>query len=117
MRFKGSSKIEIIYFEFPSYEEEVVDWKGDELKKMQNLKTLIVKNGNFSKGPKYFPNSLRVLEWHKYPSRFIPYDLFPKKLSICKLQQSKFSSYELHGIMKVSVNVIIFFPRRAWIKW
>jgi len=104
LRFKGSSKIEIIYLEFPSSEEEVIEWKGDELKKMQNLKTLIVKNGSFSKGLKYLPNSLRVLEWHKYPSRVMPSDFFPKKLSICKLQQSDFISFGLHGTMKVCVN-------------
>ena len=105
--FKGSSQIEIIYLEFPSSEEEVIKWKGDELKKMQNLKTLIVKNGSFSNGPKYLPNSLRVLEWHKYPSRVIPSDFCPKKLSICKLQQSDFISFGLHGTMKVCV----IFPR------
>ncbi|KEH26837.1 TIR-NBS-LRR class disease resistance protein [Medicago truncatula] len=102
---KGSSKIEIIYLEFPSSEQKVVDWKGDELKKMQNLKTLIVKNGSFSKGPKYFPDSIRVLEWHKYPSRFVPSDIFPKKRSVCKLQESDFSSYELCGTMKQAYEI------------
>jgi hypothetical protein len=114
MHFKGSSQIEIIYLEFPLSEKEVIEWKGDELKKMQNLKTLIVKNGRFSKGPKHLPNSLRVLEWPKYPARVIPSDFCPKKLSICKLQQSDFISFELHGTMKVCVNVMIFFPRQGW---
>jgi len=109
LRFKGSNEIEIIYLEFPLCEEVVVDWKGDELKKMQNLKTLIVKNGSFSKGPKCLPNSLRVLEWHKYPSRIIPSDFCPKKLFICKLQQNDFTSFELRGTMKVCVNVMISF--------
>lgn len=48
--------------DFPLFGEEVVEWEGDELKKMKSLKTLIIKNGRFSKGPKYLPNSLRVLE-------------------------------------------------------
>ncbi|RHN52479.1 putative TIR domain, winged helix-turn-helix DNA-binding domain-containing protein [Medicago truncatula] len=102
---QGSSEIEIIYLEFPSSEEEVVDWEGDELKKMENLKTLIVKNGTFSNGPKYLPNSLRVLEWPKYPSPVIPSDFCPKKLSICKLQQSDFISFGFHGTMKRFGNV------------
>ena len=113
LRFKGSSLIETIYLEFPSYEEEVIEWKGDELKKMQNLKTLIVKNGTFSKGPKHLPNSLRVLEWHKCPSRVIPPDFCPKKLSICKLQESDFTSFVLRGTLKVCVNVMIFFPSQG----
>jgi hypothetical protein len=113
LSFKGSSQIEIIYLEFPSSEEEVIEWKGDELKKMQNLKTLIVKNGSFSKGPKYFPNSLRVLEWPKYPSQVIPSDFFPKKLSICILQESDFTSFELCGTLKVRVNVMISFHYKS----
>ncbi|KAI5445019.1 hypothetical protein KIW84_013335, partial [Lathyrus oleraceus] len=64
----GTSQIEIIYLKFPLFEEEVdneeeVEWKGDELKKMKNLKTLIIKNGRFSRAPEQLPNSLRVLEW------------------------------------------------------
>ncbi|WJX71910.1 hypothetical protein P8452_55850 [Trifolium repens] len=39
----GTSHIEIMYLDFPLY-EEVVEWKGDEFKKMENLKTLIIKN-------------------------------------------------------------------------
>lgn len=109
---KGSSKIEMIYLKFPSSEEEVIEWKGDELNKMQNLKTVIVKNGSFSKGPEYLPNSLRVLEWPKYPSRIIPSDFCPKKLSICKLKESDLSSFELRVTMKVCVNVMIFFHRQ-----
>jgi hypothetical protein len=35
---------------------------------MTNLKTLVIKNGKFSKECRYFPSSLRVLEWEKYPS-------------------------------------------------
>jgi len=34
--------------------EPVIDWNGKAFKKMSNLKTLIIKNGQFSKSPKYF---------------------------------------------------------------
>jgi hypothetical protein len=57
----------MIYLDYPS-EKAVIDWNGKGFKKMTNLKTLVVKNGNFSKGCRYFPSSLRVLEWEKYPS-------------------------------------------------
>ncbi|KAK2421751.1 TMV resistance protein N [Trifolium repens] len=67
----GTSKIEMIYLNFPSM-ETVIEWDGDAFKKMKNLKTLIIKNGHFSKGPKYLPNTLRVLKWKGCPSFFPP---------------------------------------------
>ena len=48
---------------FPLFKEREVEWDGDAFKRMKNLKTLIIKNGLFSKGPKHLPNTLRVLEW------------------------------------------------------
>ncbi|XP_050917185.1 TMV resistance protein N isoform X4 [Lathyrus oleraceus] len=101
----GTSQIEIIYLKFPLFEEEVdneeeVEWKGDELKKMKNLKTLIIKNGRFSRAPEQLPNSLRVLEWPGYPSKYMPCDFCPKKLSICKLSENGFTSFELSGSLK-----------------
>ncbi|KAH1061117.1 hypothetical protein GYH30_004555 [Glycine max] len=59
----GTSRIEIIFMNFPLFKEREVEWDGDAFKRMKNLKTLIIKNGLFSKGPKHLPNTLRVLEW------------------------------------------------------
>jgi hypothetical protein len=49
---------------------------------MTNLKTLVIKNGKFSKGSQYFPSSLRELEWEKYPST--PFSIM-NKASVNKL--------------------------------
>jgi hypothetical protein len=57
----------MIYLDCPSKEVKI-NWNGKAFKKMTNLKTLVIKNGNFSQGCQYFPSSLRVLEWEKYPS-------------------------------------------------
>lgn len=70
---------------------------------MENLKTLIIRNCYFSKGPKHLPNSLRVLEWWTYLLQDLPYDFRPKKLTICKLPESCFTSLELAGLLKASV--------------
>lgn len=86
--------------------EEEVEWKGDELKKMKNLKTLIVENGRFSRAPEQLPNSLRVLEWPGYPSQYLPHDFCPKKLSICKLPGNGFTSFELSSSLK-KVEIVI----------
>ncbi|CAJ1952283.1 unnamed protein product [Sphenostylis stenocarpa] len=81
----GTSNIEIICLDFPIFDqEETVKWDGKAFQNMQNLKTLIIRNGNFSKGPEYLPNSLRVLEWCRYPSDCLPSDFHPKELAICK---------------------------------
>ena len=48
--------------------ENVIEWNGKAFKKMRNLKTLIIKNGHFSKGPEYLPHSLRFWKWKGYPS-------------------------------------------------
>ncbi|KEH40038.1 disease resistance protein (TIR-NBS-LRR class), putative [Medicago truncatula] len=77
----GTSKIEIIYLD-SSIE---VKWDEEAFKKMENLRTLIIRHGAFSESPKYLPNSLRILEWRKYPSGGVPSDFYPKKLAICKI--------------------------------
>ncbi|XP_027357332.1 TMV resistance protein N-like [Abrus precatorius] len=92
---EGSNQIEIIILQFPfsgKREDEEVKWDGDAFKKMKSLKTLIIKNGCFSKGPNHLPNNLRVLEWNKYPSEDFPSNFCPKKLAICNLPSSRISS-------------------------
>ncbi|KAL2335507.1 hypothetical protein Fmac_016720 [Flemingia macrophylla] len=97
----GTSKIEIIHLDFPLLDkEETVEWNRKAFKKMRNLRTLIIKNGYFSKGPKYLPNSLRVLEWWRYPSHDLPSDFHSKKLVICKLPHSCFTPLELVCLLK-----------------
>lgn len=71
-------------------------------KKMKNLKTLIIKDGHFSKGPNHLPNSLRVFEWWKYPSEYLPCDFCPKKLAIFILPKSCLMSLPLADLLKVS---------------
>ncbi|KAL4317282.1 hypothetical protein AHAS_Ahas15G0369500 [Arachis hypogaea] len=51
-------------------------------------------------GPKYLPNSLRVLEWRRYPSRYFPSNFDPEKLSILKLPDYLYMSPKLDSISK-----------------
>ncbi|KAL2334348.1 hypothetical protein Fmac_015561 [Flemingia macrophylla] len=91
---KGTSKIKIICLDL-SINEEMIEWNGKGFKKMEKLKTLIIKNANFSKAPKCLPNSLRVLEWEAYPSGYLPSDFLPKKLGVCNLPYSHIKSFQL----------------------
>jgi len=49
---------------------------------MTKLKTLIIENGHFSKGPKYLPSSLRVLKWKGCTSESLSSSIFSKASKI-----------------------------------
>lgn len=92
---KGTSKIHILVLDFPKDEAhlkgpngEVVNWKGDAFKKMDKLKTLIIRNGRFNTGPTHLPDSLRVLKWQEYPLLSLPCYFHPMKLSLLELPDS-----------------------------
>ncbi|XLR24751.1 hypothetical protein S83_052651 [Arachis hypogaea] len=121
---QGTSTVEIIYLEFPSSKMDEngdpskkkknkvvqVEWDGLAFKDMVNLKTLIIKNGSFSEGPKYLPNNLRVLDWRRYPLKGFPDDFQPKHLCMLKLPEYLFESYKLDSLSKnlASLNVLNF---------
>ncbi|XP_061350173.1 disease resistance protein Roq1-like [Gastrolobium bilobum] len=100
----GTSSIQIIILEFPKF-EEVVEWDGNAFKKMENLKTLIIRNSCFAQGPKHLPNSLRILEWWRYPSPSLPSDFHPEKLVILKLPESRSISIDFLKSNKEFVNM------------
>ncbi|CAJ2635787.1 unnamed protein product [Trifolium pratense] len=99
----GTSAIKTIYLMC----ENEVELDESAFKKMKNLKTLIIEGSHFSKGPKYLPNSLRVVEWEGYPSEYLPYDFHPKKLAIFNLQKSCITSLKLTDSLKKFLNVKI----------
>lgn len=89
---KGSNKCEAIVLEMP-VDEEVL-WNGEAFKEMTKLKMLIIRQARFSRGPMNLPNSLRVLEWDRYPSKTLPLDFHPKKLAHLNLSNSTFVSIQ-----------------------
>nr|KYP59377.1 TMV resistance protein N [Cajanus cajan] len=100
---KGTKRIQIINLDYLKYE---VEWNGMGFKEMTNLKTLIIRDAIFTNGPKHLPNSLRVLEWWRYPSSSLPFEFHPKKLVILRLPYSCFCSRSLDLFMskKMFVN-------------
>ncbi|KEH37535.1 putative TIR domain, winged helix-turn-helix DNA-binding domain-containing protein [Medicago truncatula] len=80
----GTSKIEMIYTNFDSMKSVTV-WNGKAFKKMKKLKTLIIENDHFSEGPKYLPNSLRVLKWKGCPSKSLSSCFSNKKFENMKV--------------------------------
>ncbi|KAL2966889.1 hypothetical protein AAZX31_16G143600 [Glycine max] len=102
---EGTSRIQMIILDCLKY--EVVQWDGMAFKEMNNLKTLIVKGGCFSNGPKHLPNSLRVLDWWGYPSRSFPSDFQPKKLVRLQLPYSHLMCLNLLSSNKMFVNMSV----------
>ncbi|ESW24551.1 hypothetical protein PHAVU_004G140100 [Phaseolus vulgaris] len=101
----GTSRIKIICLDLSIREkEETLEWNANAFKRMKNLKILIIRNGKFSKGPNYFPESLSVLEWHGYPSNCLPSNFLPNNLVICKLTDSSLVSFGFHGSLKASLK-------------
>ncbi|XP_004515228.1 TMV resistance protein N-like [Cicer arietinum] len=73
----GSKSIQIIHLDCPST-EVVIDLNGKAFEMMENLKTLIIKSGSFSKGSMHLPRNLRVFKWQTYHSECIPSNLLNK---------------------------------------
>ncbi|XP_058766664.1 TMV resistance protein N-like [Vicia villosa] len=104
----GSNTVESLLLDFPkdgiNSSGEEVNWDGEALKKMQNLKTLIIRNVRLNKGPTHLPNCLRVLEWSGYPSSSLPVGFHPKKLVILKLSESRLRISEpIQGFKSLTV--------------
>ena len=95
----------MIHTNFPIF-EKVLNWDGKTFRDMRNLKTLIIRNVCFSQGAKYLSNSLRVLEWWKYPSPSFSPDFHSKELVIFKLYDSSLRSVDFFE--KVKVGIISF---------
>ncbi|XLS95342.1 hypothetical protein HN51_071350 [Arachis hypogaea] len=110
----GTDEIEVIVLEAPM--SRVIEWDGKAFKKMGNLKALIIKSGNLFNGPDHLPNSLRVLEWHGYPSHSLPADFHPKKLFILKLPHNCVTPLPLVKLLKEFVDMsVLDFSRNDWI--
>ncbi|KAL1356253.1 hypothetical protein HN51_008263 [Arachis hypogaea] len=111
----GTNEIELIILQAPT--SELIEWDGEAFKKMENLKTLIILSGNFSRSPNYLPNSLRLLEWREYPSYSLPVDFHPKKLAILKLPKNCLTLLRLVKVLKEFVEMsVLDFSWNDWIK-
>ncbi|KAI9127262.1 hypothetical protein K1719_001821 [Acacia pycnantha] len=82
----GTNKVEAIILDM--HESIEVQWSGEELMKMKNLKMLVIRDACFSESPKYLPNSLRWLEWKGYSFKFLPHQVRPTQLVYLDLTYS-----------------------------
>ncbi|VVA31738.1 PREDICTED: TMV resistance [Prunus dulcis] len=71
------------------HEFEAAHWNPEAFTKMCKLRLLKINNLRLSLGPKYLPNSLRILEWSWYPSKCLPPSFQPVELAELRMQHSK----------------------------
>ncbi|KAL3499785.1 hypothetical protein ACH5RR_038878 [Cinchona calisaya] len=63
--------------------------KKEFFEKMNKLRLLKIHSACVSRGPNCIPNEIRWLNWHGYPSKFLPDSFQAKKLVGLKLQYSR----------------------------
>ncbi|CAL0323876.1 unnamed protein product [Lupinus luteus] len=83
----GTDKIQGIMLDLP--EKQEVQLSSQALKKMKNLRMLIIRNAEFSGGPLHIPRNLRMLDWKEYPSPSLPSDFILEKVAMLELRHSR----------------------------
>ncbi|XP_016650521.1 PREDICTED: TMV resistance protein N-like [Prunus mume] len=84
----GTGAIEAIVLCLPKL--EAVPWNCTEVfNEMHGLRLLHFDNVMFSSGPKFLPNSLRIIRWSSYPSKSLPSSFEPHLLSKLDMRNSK----------------------------
>ncbi|XP_054818468.1 TMV resistance protein N-like [Prosopis cineraria] len=84
---EGTNLIEVIYLDSPMQYE--ASWAPDAFSKMSNLRILIIScDVHLLHGLKCLPSSLKVLEWKKYPLKYIPIDVQLHELVYLQMHHS-----------------------------
>ncbi|VVA31965.1 PREDICTED: TMV resistance N [Prunus dulcis] len=68
---------------------EKADWNCEAFSRMYNLKYLEFYNVIISSSPRRLPNSLRIIKWSGYPSRFLPPGFQPNFLISLEMRDNK----------------------------
>ncbi|CAL2276540.1 unnamed protein product [Prunus armeniaca] len=83
----GTNKIQGIALTLAELEK--VDWNCEAFSKMINLKFLEVDNVIISSIPRILPNSLRIIKWNWYSSKYLPSNFQPNKLISLEMRGSE----------------------------
>ncbi|KAM5562385.1 hypothetical protein ABKV19_017555 [Rosa sericea] len=85
----GAESIKGIRLCLPRLEEAGSSWNCENFSKMLKLTVLEFNNLKISSGPNFLPNSLRILKWDWYPSKFLPASFRPNLLTELIMTDSK----------------------------
>ncbi|KAL3499787.1 hypothetical protein ACH5RR_038880 [Cinchona calisaya] len=87
VRDKVTENVEALWLDLSSPKDVVI--KNECFEKMNKLRLLKIHNACVSRGPNCIPNELQWLNWHGYPSKFLPDSFQAEKLVGLKLQYSR----------------------------
>ncbi|KAM5569748.1 hypothetical protein ABKV19_016985 [Rosa sericea] len=84
----GTTNVIGIKVELPK-DSDVICLSGTTFSNMQNLRLFIHRAGRYSGAVDSLPNSLRVVDWPKYPLQFLPSNLIPRELALINMPGSR----------------------------
>ncbi|KAM5569743.1 hypothetical protein ABKV19_016982 [Rosa sericea] len=84
----GTTKVIGIKVELPK-DSDVICLSGTTFSNMQNLRLFKHRAGRYSGAIDSLPNSLRVVDWPKYPLQFLPSNLIPRELALINMPGSR----------------------------
>ncbi|KAG7942553.1 hypothetical protein I3843_16G109300 [Carya illinoinensis] len=99
----GTNKIEVMMLDFPGGHDKI-HLHPKAFRKMSNLRLFINQNAQFSAGPNYLSNEIRLLDWPQYPSPFLPSNFHGNKLAIFGMRNSLIK--ELGGLKLKNLTVM-----------
>ncbi|XP_061990795.1 disease resistance protein RPV1-like [Rosa rugosa] len=103
----GTTNVIGIKVELPK-DSDVICLSGTTFSNMQNLRLFIHRAGRYSGAVDSLPNSLRVVDWPKYPLQFLPSNLIPRELALINMPGSRITAlgdrYK-HLINLTSINL------------
>lgn len=83
----GTDQIEGIMLDSPE-DSEAIPLNDESFLKMKNLRVLKFRGAHICGEVPYLPNTLRVLDWHGFPSQSLPSIFYPKKLVVLDMCRS-----------------------------
>ncbi|XP_061990786.1 disease resistance protein RPV1-like isoform X2 [Rosa rugosa] len=89
-------------------DSDVICLSGTTFSNMRKLRLFIHRAGCYSGAVDSLPNSLRVVDWPKYPLQFLPSNLIPRELALINMPRSRITvlgdGYK-HLINLTSINL------------
>ncbi|KAG6625648.1 hypothetical protein CIPAW_16G112600 [Carya illinoinensis] len=97
----GTNTIEGILLDFPEGDDKIC-LHSKTFENMRNLRLFINRNAQFSAGPNYLSNKLRVIDWPEYPSSVLPHNFHGNNLVEFEMPNSRIK--ELGGLISKNLT-------------
>ncbi|PRQ38278.1 putative TIR domain, P-loop containing nucleoside triphosphate hydrolase [Rosa chinensis] len=103
----GTTNVIGIKVELPK-DSDVICLSGTTFSNMRNLRLFIHRAGCYSGAVDSLPDSLRVVDWPRYPLQFWPSNLIPRELAVINMPRSRITVWRdgyKHLVNLTSINL------------